>query len=417
MKFSAEWLDRGDDSTPELLATSCQLAIDVGGVRVSQYADHRRDVIAERIVMPAYPLAEGLVRNWWSLMAGRTGEFHLKVYRDGFAVPDLRFAPDGRSVDVSVRPVKYSNPPINFFEQSKEYLPLPSFERDIRQFVENVLDRLHERAVEHTVLEERWAWILRSLQDAEELAFCEAAGALGVDPYQCTDSEANSIDNAARWFAGELLGEFLAGEHGHTTQVLDDIQWIEAQEQFVGSRAELADLVDWSAHIWKEVPDRADNAPWQTGYRAAHEIRALLGLDVNRVFESTASLAGLCGAKDFLMASQRSRGLKACISFEGRSPRVLVNKFGRETSALFALARSIGDFVVYAQTGRSPITATYSHRQAVGRAFAAELLAPAEVITEMAADGFSVEEIAEDRHVSTMVIQNQLANHPGQLVA
>ena len=73
--------------------------------------------------------------------------------------------------------------------------------------------------------------------------------------------------------------------------------------------------------------------------------------------------------------------------------------------------RAIGDYLVYRSGGRAPINDTYSYRQAVGRAFAAEMLAPAEVITQMQDAGMGVEEIAAERNVSEMAVMHHLENH------
>ena len=57
----------------------------------------------------------------------------------------------------------------------------------------------------------RWSRVSRSLSDPEERSFCEAVGALGLDPYLISDAEAQFVEDAANLFAGEALIEFLAG--------------------------------------------------------------------------------------------------------------------------------------------------------------------------------------------------------------
>jgi hypothetical protein len=429
MKFSAEWLRDGDRSSPELLATACQLAIDVAGVRVTRFADHRRDAIAERVVMPAYPLADGFARKWWILTAGRTGTVRLRTFRDGFAVPDLQFSPDGQAVHVSARPLKYESPQVHFIEQAEEIVPRDVFERDLRTFIENVLERLTSRKVQETPLSARWTNIRTSLENDEERAFCEAAGALGVDPYVCSDLEASVIEQAASQFHGDALSEFLAGEREHAENVVPDIEWISKEERSLGERIALNELYDWAKVIREGStaplvegvehvlsPQLAlrgwplSAAPWESGYVAAREVRSTLGRAASEIFADTASLAKVCGGSNFLTAATRARGLRASLYFDGKSTRALVSNFRSDTSSLFALARAVGDFIIYVQLGRSPITNTQSYRQAVGRAFAAELLAPAEIVIDMFEDGLTVEEIAVERHVDTLVIQHQLEN-------
>ena len=136
MKISTAWLESGENSAPELRATLCHLTIDVAGKRVSRFVDHRSkpSVISEEIIMPAYPIAEGFATYWWHLVAGRSGTLRLRKFREGFAVPDIRFNPDGRSVEITAEPFKYENPPVVFTE-SKESLDMATFESEIRDFV------------------------------------------------------------------------------------------------------------------------------------------------------------------------------------------------------------------------------------------------------------------------------------------
>ena len=56
-----------------------------------------------------------------------------------------------------------------------------------------------------------WTRVQESISDDEERAFCEAAGALGVDPYTISNADADFIEKAGSLFRDEALVEFLAG--------------------------------------------------------------------------------------------------------------------------------------------------------------------------------------------------------------
>jgi hypothetical protein len=62
------------------------------------FFDERYSRAHNRIAMPAYPVAQGLARAWWLFLAGRSGTIRLRRFRDGFALPDIRFEPDGLPV-------------------------------------------------------------------------------------------------------------------------------------------------------------------------------------------------------------------------------------------------------------------------------------------------------------------------------
>jgi hypothetical protein len=191
VKFLADWrIDAKFISAVELRATVCRLAIEVSGKRVTDFVHLREKSFHQEIVMPAYPIAEGLAKRWWSIIGGRSGSVPLRAFRQGFAVPDICFNFDGRNIEISADPVTYDNPPVAFFERAKEVVAISSFEEEAGRFIGDVLLQLSRREVSETPLAQRWSDIRKSSQDKDERAFCEAAGALGIDPYTCEESEA-----------------------------------------------------------------------------------------------------------------------------------------------------------------------------------------------------------------------------------
>ena len=87
-------------------------------------------------------------------------------------------------------------------------------------------------------------------------------------------------------------------------------------------------------------------------------------------------------------------------------------KFSWATQAeTFALTRAIGSVLCLPQTERRVVNNLhYAEQQAVGRAFAAEFLAPMSNVREMAEDGLEAHEIAHEFKVSSPVVTHQLSN-------
>jgi hypothetical protein len=411
MKFSAEWHDPGVSASAELRATFCLLDIEVGGRCVSRFFDERYGRAYDRIAMPAYPPAQGLARCWWSLMAGRSGTVRLRRFRDGFALPDIRFEPDGRYIDVTVEPFEYANPQVGFPRRAAERVPVDVFERDIAEFIEAVVMKLGDGKVRNSWLEERWSRISASIEDDEERAFCEAAGALGVDPYGCDDAEAHSIEAASEYFDGNALAEFLAGQRGRQTAAA--LAWLAAAEEQVGERAVLPEVAVVAERIRGNSSISSvgtEPRPFDVGYRAAADCRYELSLPPERVFGEVDEIAALFGGRQFEAAGVRVPGLRAEACNGGGAPKIIVAGLPTPRSRTFAMMRAIGDYLVFGETGRAPITDTYSYRQAVGRAFAVEMLAPAEAILQMERDGMTSDEIAAARNVSEIAIAHHLEN-------
>ena len=410
MRFSAEWLEGGISESAELRATDCFLEILVGKRSVSRFVDDRTDRAHNRVVMPAYPPAEGIARNWWSLVAGRTQTFRLRSFRDGFALPDIQLEPDGRFMNITVEPYEYNNPPVNFTARSRERLPISGFERDMNGFIESVLERLSEEKVNDSWLQGRWNAIVECQDNPDELAFCEAAGALGVDPYLCSDEEATLVEMSAKPFADDALPEFLAG------CLIDGIrkalEWVDESEAALGDSVELPDLPELALAVRERLEAGvSEERPWDVGYLAAAVCRERRGLPVERSLQQPSEIARLFGAHQFEICPHRVNGLRAVVNGLGAYPRVLVADLGYPSSSNFATMRAIGDYLVFRSHGRAPINDTHSYRQAVGRAFAVEMLAPAMVITQMRDEGMGVEEIAAERNVSETAVLHHLANH------
>jgi hypothetical protein len=407
MRFSIEWQDPGVSASAELKATFCLLAIDIDGKRVSRLFDERYSRVHDRIAMPAYPVAQGFARAWWLLLAGRSGTVRLRRFRDGFAVPDIRFEPDGHYVEITAEPFEYSNPPVTFTRGAEERVAIDDLERDMGDFVEAVVEKLPDYRVRNSWLQDRWSLIQASLEDGQERVFCEAAGALGIDPYLCEEGQAHAIEAAAQYFSDEALLEFLASQRGQQSNVA--LKWLEAAEAELDGKAFLPAVADIAGKLRLAAASLRSPQPWQLGYRLAEECRALMSLRPERVFADVAEIGTLFGGTGFAAASGRVQGLRAEVVVNS-APKIIVADLPAPQSRTFAMMRAIGDFIAFQQEGRSPITDTYSYRQGVGRAFAVEMLAPAEIILQMERDGLAPDEIAAARNVSEVAITRHLEN-------
>jgi hypothetical protein len=78
---------------------------------------------------------------------------------------------------------------------------------------------------------------------------------------------------------------------------------------------------------------------------------------------------------------------------------------------LFVLARSIGDYLHY-RSAHASVADIYTDRQALGRAFAAELIAPATAVASMIEeDGLLENQVARHFGTTTMLISHQYENN------
>ena len=212
----------GPNAALEERATIADLRIAIGGGNACANEQLRRrgqDTTTasgnvqrtEQATVSVYPLAAEIAFNWWHLFGSRDAKLQLADGRGGYAVPNIQLTFDGAGFTASCRPLTYDNPPIRFTHRGAERLARAAAESALADFVEGVQVRLAEAKVRDSGLQLRWERVQRSRESADEAAFCEAAGALGFDPYEVDDTVADFIMDAGAWFHDEPLLELLSG--------------------------------------------------------------------------------------------------------------------------------------------------------------------------------------------------------------
>ena len=259
----------------------------------------------------------------------------------------------------------------------------------------------------------RWARVKASREDPDEAAFCEAAGALRLDPYQIKESAALSIEQAVGLFEGESLIEFLAG--ARTTNRFQLIRWVEEVQRRAPDSSRIADLQHAAGLVAAQLPNRAGEQAWVCGYRRARALRKVLDFDHARRFLTFSELAEAVGASRQYELAPSIYGIRLLRSHEGDDAHLHMRTHGQSAEAqashLFTFARGVGDVVCFPTPQRAPVNDLRSaYRQAAGRAFAAEFLAPVNEVLSMRADGRDVVAIAEEFAVSAEVIERQIEN-------
>lgn len=411
MRYSAEWQDDAINAAPEERATVADLRLWLQQQNVCLHL--RGAELFDHVTISLYSLAEGLAHDWWTLFGARDNVLSLLRYRSGYAVPDVRLSYDGAAFEVSAEQRVYTNPDVRFWSGASEVMARTDAEAQLSDFIECVLDRLAARGVDNTSAALRWARVQASRGDAEEAAFCEAAGALRLDPYQIDEGAAQSIEQASELFEGEPLTEFLAG--ARVTNRFRLIRWIEEVEDRPPAQSRLAELPNAARAVAARVPEEVGEEGWARGYRRARCLRSVLGFDETRRFPNFHALATAMGAGAQYDVAHSANGIRLLRSQRYEEVDLHMRPHGRpgdaQASHLFTLARGIGDVICFPAPQRAPINDLRSaYRQAAGRAFAAEFLAPVNEILSMQADGRDTVAIADEFTVSTEVIDRQVEN-------
>lgn len=412
MRFLADqWLDDATNVASEERATVADFRVLVGDQNVTMHLIESEN--ENHITVPLYSLVEGIAHEWWTLFGGRDREVSLLKFRMGYAVPDVRMKYDGAAFDVSAHQYTYRNPDIRFWAGPSETLTRGQAEAELDGFVSMVLERLKESKVAKTSAELRWERVLSSRADKDVAGFCEAAGALGVDPYQVNEKIAAEIAKAGETFDGEPLIEFLAGLQGGDRQSL--FQWIDQAERRPAYQSRVSDLRPIAEAAAGKAPAKEHERSWALGYRRARAVRQLLDLKAGHRFLRLKSLARRFGASEGFRQAPQVDGIRALRSDRPNEVHIHLRDHGkaqkRSNSELFAFARAVGDVACFPMQTKAPVNELRdASRQSAGRAFAAEFLAPIQEILSMESDGKDIHSIAYDLNVDEAVVQRQLEN-------
>lgn len=368
----------------------------------------------DHIVISTYSLVEGLVHDWWSLFGSREREVSLMRHRSGYAVPDIRFQFDGMAFEAAALQKVYQNPPLRFWAGPAEIMTREEAESSLSNFVTLVLDRLASKGQTDTSASLRWVRVQASRSDPEEAVFCECAGALGLDPYAISEADSAVIAEAASLFQNEPLAEFLSGAKDYRTSSL--LNWVRAAEKRPKYKSRLADLMPIVREVMLLAPERKGERSWALGYRRARALREALNLRQSDRIKSDKSFAKKLGAAASFESAGRIDGIRALRSHATDDDvSIHMRDHGRKvqgrTAQLFSFARAVGDVACFPSPARSPVNELHSaYRQAAGRAFAAEFLAPVDEVLSMRADSHDSMTIANEFSVSTTVIERQIEN-------
>ena len=211
----------------------------------------------------------------------RSAACQLILHRNGYILPDIRFRFDGAAFEVTAQGRIHHNPGVRFWDTGTEVMNRSEAEAALGSLVETILQRLQSLKLGDTSAALRWTRRVQALpNDPEEAAFCESAGALGLDPYKIGEDAAETIEGAAALFDGEALTELLAGASGTDTRsILDWVGTVESRRPYC---ARIADLRQVAQEAGVRESIKADEESWALGYRRGFRAtRSVLNLKQN----------------------------------------------------------------------------------------------------------------------------------------
>jgi IrrE N-terminal-like domain len=420
IRIEYEWQDPGTARGPELRATWARISIRIGDQCVTQVLDQTSRSVRDGIYGPLYPLAEWLLFNWWAIFeecgdrnrqnhTAYRGRHDLRGAMEGYALPDLLLIPAGRLMHLHWNQCVDSARRVEFLQHGSEFVLRENVEESFLQLLQSVVERLEQQGVVESPLQQEWK-AMASLKIPDQHQ-CRLIGALGVDPFDLSVEHESAIRTATQSLPINLQEEFF--KTAQVDQLLTQLQWVQHGLQ----EAEKTHLPLCALSADPAMLNQANSnslLPWQTGYRYAQQVRASLKLPINgERLELSAMCGGDVPSSPITESAPRPfHGLvtiRADRSFGFFIPRK------RPESFRFAFCRGLCEYLL-SRTGEAALlTAAESERQARNRAFAAELLAPADAIKNHLHDSVvtteDIEDLAQHFEVSSFVIEHQIKNH------
>lgn len=408
--------ESGDElGVPEHRHTMARLEVRVGDTPITRVFDNRAQTVRDAVYVPLYPLAEWLATHWFALLHENDGadrtlveQRHLlNLGAEGFAFPRLSIVPEGDKIRLVWHGGAVPYTELRFIESGEDRLPLRVVRDRLLALMHATVQQLPDDAAPTPLQAELEA--LNALTD-EEREFCEAAGALGLDPFSIDDEDDKKILDIAGALPKAVHQDFFAS--ATWPRIDEHFDWVRESIRLVTESAPEGAPDEIRRRVLDSLREDRPSEPWTVGYRCAREVRNELGVRDEPLAADELDPLGWRATQDIALRS----GVFDAVAT--RHPGSGEGKFAVSSrhpqSRRFVFARALFEYVTAPEFPRL-VTRAVTYAQQESRAFAAELLAPAGALRErIEGDRVGMEKIAEladEFDVSSMVIEHQLENH------
>lgn len=429
LRLDFSWEDPGLARSEELRATWARLKLSIDDEVITSLIDRSVRSWREDVILPLYPLAEWLAANWWALWnETETTSRHerdffssrhaLRQAREGFALPDLTIVPAGQWVQLNWAAEDLHHQRVSFTETSSAWLPKTATKGTLADFVTQVIARLEQQNVQGTRLQEDWQAI-RS-QDTEEDEFCILAGALGLDPYSLEDSQADQIMAVAEQIPAVLREEFFHAADPDPRGLDDDLEFMRRARSTIGRQHRHLDQLVELKQFASSWSFSDQDLPWEQGYALARNVHEALGQDGLAATGSDLLQTHLGvdlndPAVVNPLAGASTSGLVGYVGLNASGSAGFVLRSGSRPSQTFRLSRALGQYLWPYGSSEGLVSRAGSDQQKRNRAFAAEFLAPSQMLrARISGSRVSAEDLdtlAQEFQVASQLIRLQLDNH------
>ena len=440
--FDIEWQIAPGVRDSVLARTWCALTIRVDDQVVTRVFDKRTHGWRNAVYGSAFPLCAWIVDNLWFLLyepyrwsapfgsrdlARNTSDLpwvhrhSLLAAREGGALPDFTLCRDGDAV--LARWLRdggdASHPFLRFVQEGFSRLDPDAVSGSLARFVETVLLRVSDiRQPEVAQLREDWSDI-QGLAP-EEAKLCIWSARLGINAHyadELSDEDARRLEATMAGLDPRLAEDLLDAATIDT--IGQDVQWIdEAHRMAQRARRAVRPKLDRSQDLAARPRNGGRAAAYTVGYSQTQALRQRAGTGDDTLVDLPAFVQRLGWADPPVVSTESTpaSALHAVVDFAGDDrPLIASHAMGSSSADRFLLARSL-----FLQTSSPPrerrlVTSSHTWTQRASRAFAAELLAPADALRHRIRDdevsAREVAQFADEFLVDHELIERQIENH------
>ena len=418
LAIGLESLERSDDPEVRMLKVRFLNHCLSAGIEIPP--DGQTATYRDGPYLDPQPLALWLMWNWWRLNwepestrfnnEGWHSAHSMLSIGEGWLWPRITIYSDGVWVSLNSDPSPDGDeyPVFKYIGTSSVRILRVDFELAVDEFLKTILGHPD---FDNPDLPTMWEDLSseRSNQSISQLRKFEAL--LGLDPDDHDREELMDFYNELKSL-GENATEEVALDAGVVGEIsAPDIRTLS------GLRGFDIDLGDGLSSGYVECPGsysaKSPQLPWKAGYDLAREVRSREGLHGDIV--SDKQLSELLGTSSSVVSAGRFTNSFSWILAEGQKGTVALHT-RKKMDRRFALARLLGDRLLFRRDGEAllPATRSHSYRQKFQRAFAAEFLSPWDSVKDQLGGHYSPEKrdrVADYFCVSSSVIDHQFDNH------
>lgn len=421
IKIDSEWIDSDENFRAEYDCTFGALGINADNIWLTEF-ELESGARGRRLEVPAYPLAEWLVENWWSLFyepekgeqSRRDPAFRARHWfgtaREGFALPDAWMHAAGRgAVAFRAGPTHFPHARLTLFNQCDMLLRTDDASRELASFIDSVVQRLAAKGVADTNLQK--IWLAYNGLDQDERRFCSLLGALGISPYEAAPDLAELLTQILGQASETVTEDFCeAADEGDLLEAAADMRStldaLEVEPQFDLSKLfRLYGRIESSPKRAALSAARAVREHFHINSRDPHGGEAFLG--AFNLQSNIYDREGINETEEPVLHGSLRRSANR-LQFNLIRKQVGARRFDATRACYMAWAQ--------ASDGDRLVTRARVPDQQASRIFAAEILAPIDIIRSRASNRLlspsGIKRISEELNVSGAVVALQ-ASHDG----